>query len=194
MSGSLITYMIAGMILSPLTQKNIIKEESAVLDYPLVHAMISVESSWVKDAVSDKKAYGLMQITRWAVKDVDETHSSYRRLLLDDILREDADGDEARWFLQRCTLKNKYSGLSYRELLRKSLTDERLNVRIGTCYLLILMRRYDGDLYKVLAAYNGGPKQVSLLERGSPIAKETANYIVKALQARDIQRETGTWR
>jgi len=40
------------------------------------------------------------------------------------------------------------------------LTDPELNVRLGVTYLSRLLRRYDGNLYLALAAYNGGPSNV----------------------------------
>jgi len=51
------------------------------------------------------------------------------------------------------------------------------NIKIGTLYLHYLMKRYDGDIKKILVAYNAGP---SRLKDGSwKKFKETKNYLIK---------------
>ncbi|MCS5422219.1 MULTISPECIES: lytic transglycosylase domain-containing protein [Psychrilyobacter] len=60
---------------------------------------------------------------------------------------------------------------------KKMLLDPVYNIEIGTLYLHYLMDRYDGDVKKVLVAYNAGP---SRLEDGSwKKFKETKNYLIK---------------
>ena len=60
---------------------------------------------------------------------------------------------------------------------REMLLDPVYNIKIGTLYLHYLMDRYDGDIKKVLVAYNAGP---SRLKDGSwKKFKETKNYLIK---------------
>ncbi|WP_037029366.1 lytic transglycosylase domain-containing protein [Psychrilyobacter atlanticus] len=59
----------------------------------------------------------------------------------------------------------------------KMLLDPVYNIKIGTLYLHYLMKRYDGNIEKVLIAYNAGP---SRLKDGSwKKFKETRNYLRK---------------
>jgi soluble lytic murein transglycosylase len=64
------------------------------------------------------------------------------------------------------------------------LYDPELNVRYGSWYLRHLLDRYDGDLRKALAAYNGGQGNV---DRGV-IFDETRAYVRKVLEIRDVYR------
>jgi soluble lytic murein transglycosylase len=65
------------------------------------------------------------------------------------------------------------------------LYDPEINVRYGSWYLRHLLDRYDGDLAKALAAYNGGQGNVN---RGV-IFDETRAYVRKVLEIRDIYRD-----
>jgi soluble lytic murein transglycosylase len=57
------------------------------------------------------------------------------------------------------------------------LLDPDYNIKIGTFYLSYLLKRYHGDMEKVLIAYNAGP---SRLKDGTwKNFKETKNYIIK---------------
>jgi len=57
------------------------------------------------------------------------------------------------------------------------LLDPIYNIKIGTLYLNYLIDRYDGDIKKVLIAYNAGPTR---LKDGSwKNFKETKNYLIK---------------
>jgi soluble lytic murein transglycosylase len=42
-----------------------------------------------------------------------------------------------------------------------SLNDPEVNLRLGSAYLKNLMNRYEGNLFYTLAAYNGGPSNVT---------------------------------
>jgi len=66
------------------------------------------------------------------------------------------------------------NNLSYSD---KMLLDPKYNIQIGTIFLKYLIDRYDGDLKKVIIAYNAGPTRV---EDGRwEDFKETKNYIIK---------------
>jgi soluble lytic murein transglycosylase-like protein len=57
----------------------------------------------------------------------------------------------------------------------------RQNVAGGAAYVRALLRRYDGDLVKTLAAYNAGPKAVDRYG-GVPPFKETQAYVAAVLE------------
>lgn len=60
---------------------------------------------------------------------------------------------------------------------QEMLLDPVYNINIGTLYLSYLINRYEGDIKKVLIAYNAGP---SRLKNGTwKKFKETKNYLIK---------------
>jgi soluble lytic murein transglycosylase-like protein len=59
--------------------------------------------------------------------------------------------------------------------------DKTQNLRGGAGYLSQLMRRYDGDLLKTLAAYNAGPGAVDRYG-GTPPYPETRAYVNAVLE------------
>ena len=70
--------------------------------------------------------------------------------------------------------------------------DPAQNIDAGTRYLSYLLRKYDGNVYSALAAYNAGPGRVDRLglthdeivrARYSELPDETQRYIPKVLQA-----------
>jgi hypothetical protein len=60
-------------------------------------------------------------------------------------------------------------------------TDAGQNLKGGAAYLSKLMRRYDGDLMRSLAAYNAGPGAVDRYH-GIPPFKETQAYVAAIMQ------------
>lgn len=60
-------------------------------------------------------------------------------------------------------------------------TDAGQNLKGGATYLSSLMRRYDGDLMRSLAAYNAGPGAVDRYG-GVPPFKETQAYVAAIMQ------------
>ncbi len=58
--------------------------------------------------------------------------------------------------------------------------DADQNLRGGAAYLRGLMRRYDGDIVRALAAYNAGPGAVDRYG-GVPPFKETRDYVANIL-------------
>jgi soluble lytic murein transglycosylase-like protein len=58
--------------------------------------------------------------------------------------------------------------------------DTRENYRGGAAYLSGLLRRYDGDLIRSLAAYNAGPGAVDRYG-GVPPYRETQNYVASIM-------------
>lgn len=72
----------------------------------------------------------------------------------------------------------------------------RDNLRGGAAYLGGLVRRYDGDLIRALAAYNAGPTAVDRFG-GVPPYRETQAYVaavMNRLGARAVERSTRSQR
>lgn len=79
------------------------------------------------------------------------------------------------------------------------LLDPDLNIQLGTMYLTNLVERYEGDLTRVLAAYNAGEKAVEKWEKRFPhmerdefaemiTYKETRNYVKLVIRNREMYR------
>ncbi|MEM9290261.1 MAG: lytic transglycosylase domain-containing protein [Acidobacteriota bacterium] len=60
------------------------------------------------------------------------------------------------------------------------LREPEVNLRLGANYLASLLKRYDGDLERSLAAYNAGPTAVRRFG-GIPPYRETQRYVSKVL-------------
>jgi soluble lytic murein transglycosylase len=83
-------------------------------------------------------------------------------------------------------------GLSERPIERAALFDPATNIGLGARYLRRLLDRYQGNLAKALAAYNGGEDAVAKWERRAPGAstdefvetisyRETRHYVKQVL-------------
>jgi soluble lytic murein transglycosylase-like protein len=59
--------------------------------------------------------------------------------------------------------------------------DARQNIAGGAAYLSGLLKRYDGDMIRALAAYNAGPRAVDRYG-GVPPYKETQDYVAAILE------------
>ncbi len=59
-------------------------------------------------------------------------------------------------------------GLRMRYTSTRQLFDPETNIKMGTYYLSSLLKRYDGDIIKALAAYNAGPHRVDRWVRDNP--------------------------
>lgn len=66
----------------------------------------------------------------------------------------------------------------------EDLYDPELNVRYGSWYLRHLLQKYDGDLAKALAAYNGGQGNV---DRGIQYPETTA-YVERVQELSQVYR------
>ncbi len=60
--------------------------------------------------------------------------------------------------------------------------DARQNILGGTKYLASLVKKFDGDYKKALAAYNAGPANVEKYN-GVPPYKETEKYVIRVLES-----------
>ncbi|WP_312117911.1 lytic transglycosylase domain-containing protein [Brevibacillus reuszeri] len=60
--------------------------------------------------------------------------------------------DTAEWIVKQANLRPRDNQYLY---------DPVMNIEIGTWYLNFLLTRYEGDVTKVIAAYNAGPGKVS---------------------------------
>ncbi len=95
------------------------------------------------------------------VKAIIQTESSNRKD--DHIINTARDGTESLGRMQiridtaREVDKEALKNLSDAQVREKLLTDHVYNVKLGTAYLKNLSAKYDGDVNKIIAAYNGGP-------------------------------------
>ncbi len=81
-----------------------------------------------------------------------------------------------------------------------SLVDPKINLKLGSTYLKQLMKRYDGNLFYTLAAYNGGPTNVKRwIKKARPkdnddfvesiTFMETQNYVRRVMRTFYIYRD-----
>lgn len=68
-----------------------------------------------------------------------------------------------------------------REMYVKDIFDARDNIEGGTRYLRVLANEFDGDMVKMVAAYNAGPDAVRKYGGQIPPYPETQAYVRKVL-------------
>ncbi|MDP1923133.1 MAG: lytic transglycosylase domain-containing protein [Myxococcales bacterium] len=68
-----------------------------------------------------------------------------------------------------------------REMYVKDIFDARENIEGGTRYLRVLANEFDGDMVKMVAAYNAGPDAVRKYGGQVPPYAETQAYVRKVL-------------
>jgi soluble lytic murein transglycosylase-like protein len=68
-----------------------------------------------------------------------------------------------------------------REMYVKDIFDARENIEGGTRYLRVLANEFDGDMVKMVAAYNAGPDAVRKYNGQVPPYPETQAYVRKVL-------------
>lgn len=68
------------------------------------------------------------------------------------------------------------------EMYVKDIFDEKENIEGGARYLRVLANQFDGDMVKMIAAYNAGPDAVRRNGGSIPPYEETQEYVRKVLQ------------
>lgn len=68
------------------------------------------------------------------------------------------------------------------EMYVKDIFDEKENIEGGVRYLRVLANQFDGDMVKMVAAYNAGPDAVRKYGGNIPPYEETQGYVRKVLQ------------
>lgn len=69
-----------------------------------------------------------------------------------------------------------------REMYVKDIFDVKDNIEGGVRYLRVLANEFDGDMVKIVAAYNAGPDAVRKYNGQVPPYAETQAYVRKVLQ------------
>jgi soluble lytic murein transglycosylase-like protein len=67
------------------------------------------------------------------------------------------------------------------EMYVKDLFDAKENIEGGTRYLRLLANQFNGDMVKMVAAYNAGPEAVRKYGGGVPPYDETQNYVRRVI-------------
>ena len=68
------------------------------------------------------------------------------------------------------------------EMYVKDIFDEKENIEGGVRYLRVLANAFEGDMVKMIAAYNAGPDAVRKYGGSVPPYEETQGYVRKVLQ------------
>jgi soluble lytic murein transglycosylase-like protein len=68
------------------------------------------------------------------------------------------------------------------EMYVKDIFDEKENIEGGVRYLRVLANEFNGDMVKMIAAYNAGPDAVRKYGGSVPPYEETQDYVRKVLQ------------
>lgn len=138
-------------------------EDNSIVNPEIMFILTGIESAFEEKVVSHAGAVGFTQITPIALKEVK------RNVRL--VLASDLQGDSINNFLLNCIPVLFYTdGDMY--------VGEK-NVRTGSCFMFLLLSKYEGDIWKALAHYNGGGRAVERLESYKPLNRETSNYLIK---------------
>jgi soluble lytic murein transglycosylase-like protein len=78
-----------------------------------------------------------------------------------------------------------------REMYVKDIFEPRDNIEGGARYLRVLANQFDGDMVKMVAAYNAGPDAVNRFGGQIPPYPETQAYVRKVLQLYFQYKELG---
>lgn len=73
----------------------------------------------------------------------------------------------------------------------RDIFDPEQNVNGGSKYLRFLLKKFDGDMHQALAAYNAGPKAVSM-HNGIPPYPETQRYVSKVVATYEALRRANS--
>ncbi len=68
-----------------------------------------------------------------------------------------------------------------RDMYVRDIFDTRQNIEGGTRYLRLLANEFDGDMVKMVAAYNAGPEAVRKYNGNVPPYPETQDYVRKVI-------------
>ncbi|GEM_PF-868849 len=139
-----------------------------------------------------------MMYPLWKYDIVDEATKELDPLLILSLIRQESAFQEnarshagARGLMQ--LMPGTANALNGKKLKPNQLYDAGLNVKLGTKFVDRLLERYDGNVYKVLAAYNAGPLRVDEWTRRYPTDnnmmfmdlipyKETRDYVAAILR------------
>lgn len=109
------------------------------------------------------------------IQDASDRHGVPRSLIYS-VLHVESDGDSqahsdegAKGLMQLMPATARHMGV-------ENIWDPEENINGGTKYLKKLIERYEGDLTRVLAAYNAGPRNVSKYD-GVPPYPETRKFV-----------------
>jgi len=157
------------------------------IDANLVRAVIATESSWVANKKGSNRDMGLMQVKPITFADV----NLRGRDICGSFSLYSAGVDYSKY-----TIASKVP----KSVLNKLISDPKMNIYYGSCYLKILDQKNKmPDVNYLLAAYNLGPS--SLLDSCCPLIKgnfeecypnlkpQTQKYVPKALGYYDWYKE-----
>lgn len=134
----------------------------------------------------------------WRYEIVDNNTKKTDPLLVLSLIRQESAFQEnaqsrvgARGLMQ--IMPRTAKSISKRKVQAKDLYDPELNVRLGTSYIDMLLKRYDGNVFNVLAAYNAGALRVDEWKKRYPTDnallfmdlipyRETREYVASILR------------
>ncbi len=145
-------------------------------DLPNVHVKRGTVIKIVGEPINSAPAYRAMpRYLASLIEEASRTHSVDPRLVAAVARRESAFDPDAVSKVGACGVMQLMPATA-RHLGVSDVFDARQNVFAGTRYLRALLDTYKGDLDRVLAAYNAGPKAVEKYN-GIPPYRETRAYV-----------------